>query len=156
MLASSAGTTAVVDRSWTISSTCLFSYLFRAPEFRILGDCPTNQNEPWTRSGAQQATRYLTPPHEDPGSRIGNSPSLSSPLARDRTPSRALVRRIQRRRSSQRRVRQTTTVLGGEDCDLLFMLLLSNRNENDLEYRVMQQDEGCRRDFLARGGVARW
>jgi hypothetical protein len=38
----------------------------------------------------------------------------------------------------------------------LFMLLLSNRNENDLEYRVMQQDEGCRRDFLARGGVARW
>jgi hypothetical protein len=60
--------------------------------------------------------------------------------ARDRTPSRALVRRIERRRSSQRRVRQTTTVLGGEDCDLLFMLLLSNRNENDLEYRVMQQD----------------
>jgi hypothetical protein len=31
-------------------------------------------------------------------------------------------------------------ILGGEDCDLLFMLLLSNRNENDLEYRVMQQD----------------
>jgi hypothetical protein len=60
--------------------------------------------------------------------------------ARDRTPSRALVRRIERPRSSKRRVRQTTTVLGGEDCDLLFMLLLSNRNENDLEYWVMQQD----------------
>lgn len=60
--------------------------------------------------------------------------------ARDRTPSRALVRRIERPRCSQRRVRQTTTILGGEDCDLLFMLLLSNRNENDLEYRVMQQD----------------
>jgi hypothetical protein len=55
-------------------------------------------------------------------------------------PSRALVRRIERPRSSQRRVRQTTTVLGDEDCDPLFMLLLSNPNENDLEYRVMQQD----------------